>query len=381
MISSVYHDAFEHQQQLFKYLKNFCQHHGGWISFADFMHIALYAPGLGYYSAGMTKFGKEGDFVTAPEISPLFSQSIANFCIPILKTLKNSSILELGAGSGKMAATLLQHLTQKDCLPEKYTILEVSADLKERQQQYLKTHCPNFYSRIEWLSALPHTFNGILLANEVLDAMPVHLFQISDNQTILEGGVYCDDTWRLSFKETQNSALINAVTALSIPLQAGYTSEINLQLAPWLASLSDCLNQGVMLFIDYGFPRHEYYHRSRHMGTLMCHYQHHAHPDPLQHIGLQDITAHVDFTALALAATQCGLDVAGYTHQAGFLLGNGILDLAQSNDPKQQWAHSAQIQQLTHPHEMGELFKAMALTKNIEMPLTGFDMFDLRHKL
>lgn len=384
-------EALQHQQHLFNFLGDACQKQGGKLSFADFMKIALYAPGLGYYSAGMHKFGKTGDFVTAPEISPLFSKCIGAQCAQILEGLNTDPayILEIGAGSGRMASEILHYLAEKHRLPRNYWILEVSADLRERQQSYLRQHCSKHFGRIIWLDTLPpKPFTGIILANEVIDAMPVHLFQIGEQGEVLEGQVqHLDNTLDLSFSTPITEALPKAVQnlqkALPEPLSPGYTSEINLGLAPWLASLSPCLEKGVMLFLDYGFPRHEYYHLSRTMGTLMCHYRHHAHSNPLEYIGLQDITAHVDFTALALAAKSCGLELSGFTHQAAFLLANGLLNFAQQNDPstRQQLERSAQVQKLTQPHEMGELFKVLALNKNFDSPLQGFDMVDHRHRL
>lgn len=383
--------ARDHQQKLLQFLDSTYQAQGEALSFADFMNIALYAPGLGYYSAGMHKFGHRGDFVTAPEISKLFSQCLASQCAQILTSLHHTDtiILELGAGSGRMAASILHYLAKQKCLPKHYWILEVSADLRQRQQTYLKEHCPDFFANIKWLDTLPaNPFTGIILGNEVIDAMPVHLFQIGKQGEILEGLISkSQQQWRVCFSTPLTKALPKAIEdlqqSLSTRFAPGYTSEINLGLTPWLKSLSECLREGVMLFIDYGFPRHEYYHASRNMGTLMCHYRHHAHSDPMSHIGLQDITTHVDFTALAQGAHANDLEVAGFTHQAAFLLGNGLLNHAQ-NHPQtvpQQLAISQQIQQLTHPHEMGELFKAIALTKDFSQPLQGFQMIDHRHKL
>lgn len=380
----------EHQQAVLAYLKTVYQQQNGLLSFADFMNIALYAPGLGYYSAGLMKFGPEGDFVTAPEISPFFSQCLAQQCMPILQTLNQAAIMELGAGTGRMAAQLLKTLSQYNSLPEKYFILEVSADLKAQQQHTLQTAVPDYFNQIEWLTDLNHfSFTGILLANEVIDALPVHLFKIGDNSEVLEGRVILEnDVWKLIYDLPISHGLIEAVThlqsALPQPLAPGYTSEILLSLRPWLNSLGSCLTQGVMFFIDYGFPAHEYYHPSRHMGTLMCHTRHRAHADPFQQIGLQDLTSHVDFTALAQAGQDAGLTLAGFTTQGAFLLGNGLLTLAEENfsdDLKSNIQQSQQIQILTAPHEMGELFKVMAFTKNLDFPLQGFSLRDHRYRL
>lgn len=384
-------DLHEHQKALLAYLANAVSEKAGQLSFADFMNIALYAPGLGYYSAGLAKIGAAGDFVTAPEISPLFSQSLGNQCLSILNSLDApQAILELGAGTGRMASDLLSFLSDKNALPEKYYILEVSGDLKSRQQALLKQTLPDYYNHIEWISDLNTlSFKGIILANEIIDAMPVHLFKIGPQGEILEGFVKQQDTtWVTEYLTPTSPGLVDAVsklqTNLAEPLAPGYTSEILLSLTPWLKALERVLEQGVMLFIDYGFPRHEYYHPSRNRGTLMCHTRHKTHSDPMQLIGLQDITAHVDFTALALAAQQCQLKIAGFTTQAAFLLSNDLLALAKENwsdDVKHSAQLSQQIQMLTAPHEMGELFKVMALSKNFDALLQGFTLLDHRHRL
>ncbi len=370
---------------LYHTLQETAARNGGGMSFAEFMHLALYAPGLGYYSAGLPKLGPQGDFITAPEISPLFSQCLALQCQQILSPLVDGCILELGAGSGKMAAEIIRTLSKHDALPKYYYILEVSADLRQRQQVYLQAECPDFFANILWLDRLPEKpFNGIILGNEVIDAMPVHLFQINDNHEVSEGYVSkIANTWQCTFRTPFTPGLKEAVHQLQQrlpePLSAGYTSEINLRLEPWLASLRDCLAQGVMIFLDYGFPSHEYYHPSRSMGTLMCHFRHRAHPQPFENIGLQDITAHVDFTALALAAQNCQLTIAGFTHQCAFLLSNGLLSLAE-NMP-QSYLLSQQVQQLIQTHEMGELCKVMALSSNFDEPLQGFTLLDHRYRL
>ncbi|MBI2790911.1 MAG: SAM-dependent methyltransferase [Gammaproteobacteria bacterium] len=378
-------DALAHQQKLLSFLES-VYHKKGPLSFAEFMQIALYAPGLGYYSAGSQKFGKAGDFITAPLISPLFSQCLGAQCAEILTSLNHpqASILELGAGSGIMACDIILTLTQQKQLPYRYYILEVSAELRQRQQQLLKQHCPEYIDNIIWLDSLPkEPIIGIILGNEVIDAMPVHLFQISSNNEVLEGMVtLSEQQWQYHFDKPITDELADRVNALALSFEPGYTSEINLALPDWIGSLNNALEQGVMIFIDYGFPCHEYYHPDRHMGTLMCHYRHHAHHNPLLYIGLQDITAHVDFTAVALAGVHCGLRVAGFTNQAAFLIANDLTHFADNpQDTAQQIAYSQQIQQLTHPHEMGELFKVIALAKNYEEPLQGFQLIDQRHRL
>lgn len=347
---------------------------GGKISFAEFMHRALYTPQLGYYSSPLRKFGKAGDFVTAPEISPLFSQCLARACQPILAELKAGVILEFGAGSGIMAAELLKELQFLDSLPREYWILELSADLQQQQRETLQQHVPDFIKQIHWLAELPQQpFDGIILANEVLDAMPVERFRVENGE--IQQIYVTEVAGQLNYQYAPSSTeLLNAVQTLQLEFPDGYESEINLALAAWVKSLAEVLNKGLILLIDYGFPQHEYYHEQRQQGTLMCHYRHHSHPEPLILLGLQDITAHVDFTAVAQAAVDADLDVAGYTSQANFLLDTGLLDKLNScspNDP-QFFRLSQQAKLLTLPSEMGELFKVMALTARLELPVLGF---------
>ena len=352
---------------------------GGKINFARFMELALYAPGLGYYNASSEQIGQTGDFITAPEISPLFAQCLAKQCQQVLTQIGPADILEFGAGNGTMAATILQTLAQLDCLPQHYFILELSANLRQRQKQTLSEICPEYLARVVWLDRLPSTdFKGVILANEVLDAMPVHRFRI-DTDIIQEYFVALDQDqfiWQLA--EASNPNLIEQIIAIKehIAETTPYDSEINLALPAFINSLSDILAQGLILLIDYGFPGREYYHPQRHMGTLMCHYQHRTNHDPLQRVGEQDITAHVDFTAVAEAADAQNLHVAGYTQQAAFLLSCGILDMVANNVD-----NAAAVKRLTSPQEMGELFKVMALTRDLDLPLLGFNLLDKRGNL
>ena len=354
---------------------------GGPMPFARYMQLALYAPGLGYYSAGAKKLGEAGDFVTAPEISPLFSHCVARQCQQVLSDLQGGDILELGAGSGVMALEILRELERQQELPNRYFIVEVSADLRERQQRLLKSEMPHLLPMVVWLDHLPETFTGIMLGNEVVDAMPVHKFQVQQN--IQE---YCVDikkdafVWHLA--TPSHPELVKQLNAMNVGFDAPYESEVNLLLAPWVASLSDSLQQGVILLIDYGFPRHEYYHPQRNTGTLMCHYRHRAHPDPLIYPGIQDITAHVDFTLIAEAAVNHHLDVAGFVHQAGFLLNCGIDTLMpKTDDIVLHHNRAQQVKRLTLPNEMGELFKAIALTKNYPAKLMGFSTMNQLERL
>jgi SAM-dependent MidA family methyltransferase len=373
--------AAAHSQRMQQRLQAEIANHGA-ISFARFMELALYAPGLGYYSAGAHKFGAEGDFITAPELSSLFAQCLARQCTQVLKFLKGGDILEFGAGSGKLAADVLLSLAEQEALPEHYYILEISADLRQRQQQYLAQHIPQWSNRVIWLETLPTTFRGVILANEVLDAMPVHRFKIqAEIQEYFVDFEQDAFVWRL-LKAT-NPRLLQRLEKLDIALTAGYESELSVAIAPWLKSISAFLQQGLILLIDYGFPRHEYYHLQRDSGTLMCHYQHRAHDNPLILPGLQDITAHVDFTHIAETADELNFEVAGFTNQAHFLLSCGLMELPAltTDDPNQQWKVSQQIKILTLPSEMGELFKTMALSRDLPITLLGFTLSDLRNRL
>lgn len=367
--------ALQHSQQLIDYIRTQIQNQGGMISFAEYMNLCLYAPGLGYYHVGTQKFGPQGDFITAPQISPLFSYCLANQCRDICERFPSHtpySILEIGAGSGQMAVDILIQLSRLNSLPEQYYILELSPDLKERQQQNIQQQCPEFFKQVQWLAELPaKPFTGIILANEVLDAMPVHVFKK------IKGKVH-EQMVKCATEHSDTAFEYHYVPTTSQDIEAyfqedfieGYTTEINFNIKPWIISLSDCLTQGVILLLDYGFPRKEYYHPDRHMGTLMCHYQHRAHTDPFFHPGLQDITAHVDFTAVAEAALNAQLEVLGYTHQAAFLLSCGLLEFCQTSDARTNQA----INTLTSPSEMGELFKVIALGKEISHPLLGFQI-------
>jgi len=359
---------------------------GGKISFRRYMEMALYEPGLGYYSAGARKFGREGDFTTAPELSDLYSRCIARQCEEILAQTHGGLIMELGAGSGAMASTVLTQLKDMDRLPDKYLILETSADLRQRQQQMLASIHPGYYPNIIWLDRLPaQKITGVILASEVLDALPVHRI-VFDTDGISELAVTCQYGSFTCTKTRPEAALTQYADGLrpyftgAIP--EGYTTEINPELGAWLASFSETLERGVMLIVDYGYPGREYYHLQRSAGTMQCHYRHHVHDDPFLYPGLQDITASVDFTGVAEAALAAGLDVVGFTTQAYFLVACGLGDmLNESND---EYRHLQLVQQaklLTMPGEMGEQFKFIALGKNYPHPLRGFGVADQRGRL
>jgi len=353
----------------------------GPMTFARYMELALYAPELGYYRCGSQKFGEQGDFITAPELSPLFSQCVARQCRQMLMDLPMSDILEFGAGSGVMARVILQTLAQLNSLPQHYYILELSAELQQRQRQEFQNHAPELLPTVIWLAQWPAHFRGIILANEVLDAMPVHRFGycqgLQEYYVVNQQG---ELAWRLGPLSTpQLSAQLEKLTDA---FSDGYSSEINLLLPGWIAGLDVCLDQGVILLIDYGMTRREYYHPDRGCGTLLCHYRHRAHANPFWQPGLQDITAQVDFTAVAMAAVAGELNVQGYTHQAAFLLNCGITDfMTGDEDPRSRISLSRQIQRLTLPGEMGEAFKVMALTKNYEQDLLGFKTLNQLERL
>ncbi|MFO7306741.1 MAG: SAM-dependent methyltransferase [Gammaproteobacteria bacterium] len=373
----------EHSARLVERIRQEIDAHDGWISFERFMELALYEPGLGYYSAGATKFGEAGDFITAPEISPLFSRCLANQCIEVLEQLGPADILEIGAGSGAMAADILQALQAQNRLPRQYLILEVSADLRERQRERIAQFVPDACGRVHWLDAWPQDFRGVVLANEVLDALPVHRFRIRKDHVNAIGV-----TWQLGgldWSEVRaDETLERAVRAIEHQLEApfpdGYSSEVNLRLHDWIASLANAIEQGVAFFIDYGLPRAQYYRAERRDGTLLCHYRHRFHDNPLINVGVQDIGAWVDFTAVAEAAVAAGLSVIGFTTQAHFLIGNGIeqfIAALPENDLTARMQLARQAMLLTLPGEMGERFKVIGLGKNFSHPLRGFAVRDL----
>jgi SAM-dependent MidA family methyltransferase len=361
------------------------EQHGGAITFDRFMELALYAPGLGYYTAGASKFGEEGDFVTAPEISPIFGRCLARQSSQILETIGGGDILEVGAGTGRLAADLLAELEQQGQLPKRYLILEVSPDLRQRQLQTLQQQVPQLLPLVEWLETLPESgYYGVVVANELLDAMPVNRFRVESSgirEQFIEWG---DGHLRHIWGEPQSPGLKQAVVDLGVELEEGYESELNMRAPSWLQEIATWLEAGGLLLIDYGYSRTEYYHPQRSAGTLMCHYRHRAHHDPLLYPGLQDITAHVDFTAIAERGQAVGLEVSGYTTQANFLIGCGLDQMVAEVDPNETARFLDMMQgvkRLTLPTEMGERFKVLALTKGVEQPLIGFGVRDWRERL
>lgn len=375
-------DALAHSRRLAGHIQAEIAAAGGWLPFSRFMALALYAPGLGYYSAGAGKLGPAGDFVTAPEISPLFAQTLANQVAQGLAACGGGAVLELGAGSGRLAVDLLAALRGLGCLPERYAILEVSPDLRQRQQALLAAEAPEDLARVAWLDTLPDHFAGVVLGNEVLDALPVDIV-VWTEAGYAERGVACVDGAFAWLDRPLRDGPLHAA-ALALPVQAsGYRSEINLAAPGLVASLAGMLERGLILLIDYGFPRAEYYHPQRAAGTLMCHYRHQAHTDPFHLPGLQDITAHVDFSAIADAALDAGLDVMGYIDQARFLINCGLLDrlAVMPHGTVDTLRLTSGVQKLIQPTEMGELFKVLALGRGLSPPLPGFAHGDRRHAL
>jgi SAM-dependent MidA family methyltransferase len=379
--------ALAHSERLAGLIRREILAGGGAIAFSRYMELCLYSPGHGYYSAGSQKFGAAGDFVTAPEISTLFGRCLARTCSGVLAQLEHGDILEFGAGTGVLAATLLSELERLDRLPGRYLILERSGELRSRQRDTLGRMVPRLFDRIDWLDGLPgRDFHGVLLANEVLDAMPVERFRWS-GEGIERFHVECQgDAFGWCIREAQDPDLVAAVRRLDEDpgLLPGYVSELNLLLSPWLQGIAGMLERGLLLLVDYGYPRREYYHPQHREGTLMCHYRHRAHADPFLWPGLQDITAHVDFTAVAEAGVAAELEVVGYTSQAWFLLDCGLNGLLQAAGPTDSAAYLRQAREaktLILPGEMGERFKCIGLGRGLEDPVPGFRGHDFRYRL
>ncbi len=370
------------------------------LLFSDYMNRCLYEPGLGYYMAGSQKFGADGDFVTAPEVSPLFGAALAAQCTEVL-IVTGGGVLELGAGSGRLALSVIQSLDE--ALWQHYWIVEPSADLQQRQSQLLKEALSDAqFDKVRWLDVLPVGFTGVILANEVMDALPVERLVRTATDFAVEV-VSADDAVPLTVTQRSSStlsdvdqtSLTDALTHIERDLgqrwPAGYCSELSPLLGPWIASLADALAQGVVLLIDYGYPRREFYLEERTQGTLQCFYRHHAHNDVTFWPGLQDITAHVDFTAVIEAGDAAGLELLGYTTQAAFLFGCGLDEIAASrsavwgerdtDSPAARIQHQQAINRLTLPGEMGERFQVMVLGRGIDVALRGFSLLDLSHRL
>ena len=378
-------DAAEHSDRLVRVVLDEISASGGSLKFSRFMQMALYEPGLGYYSAGSLKFGPDGDFVTAPELSPLFSRCLARTCAEVIGQYDDAEIIEVGGGSGIMAAGVLAELKRLDRSPGRYRILEVSADLRERQQARLADRGEQG-DRVEWLADFPvDPINGVILANEVLDALACERFRITSSgpryMAVQEAGSGLG--WTTLPADSELLEVIERIESdLEATLPEGFESEFCPQLGAWLQGLASCLSSGLILFIDYGLPRRHYYHHQRSGGTLMCHYRQRAHPDPFLWPGLQDITAWVDFTAVAEAGIDAGLALEGFTSQAAFLIGSGITTMVEEASTDRLRIEAAgQVRRLTLPGEMGEKFKVMGLGKGALNALPGLTLQDLSGSL
>ncbi|MGB6309251.1 MAG: SAM-dependent methyltransferase [Steroidobacteraceae bacterium] len=377
----------EHCARVGAYLSEQIRAAGGWLSFERFMEAALYAPGLGYYSAGAHKLGAGGDFTTAPEISRLFGACVARQCGEILSALGGGSILEIGAGSGRLAADILLRLEALRRLPAEYRILEISADLRERQRRYLEQCLPRLLGRVKWLDHPPtEPFDGLILANEVLDALPVARFRWC-RDGVEEIGVAIAEgefAWEPRAANAGMAQICRRLSQSGGGWEDGYVSEFCPRLGAWTHDVTRSLRAGAVLWFDYGLPRSQYYLPERHEGTLLCHFQHRAHGDLLCHPGLQDITAWVDFTLLAEASRAAGFSLSGFATQSYFLAGLGVGEEMQTlaGGDAHEFARLAnQARQLMLPGEMGERFKAMAWLRGLELPMSGFALQDLRHTL
>lgn len=364
-------DALNASHALQALIADEIERQSGWISFARFMELALYAPGLGYYSGGAAKLGKDGDFTTAPEITPLFGQTLAQVVAAVLDQT-TGQIIEFGAGTGKLAHDLLHELTAMGAHVSTYGIVELSGELRERQQAMLVD-----FPQVVWLDELPEKFSGLIIGNEVLDAMPVHLV-VKTEEGWAERGIGFENG-SFVYEDRPCAAEMLAQIPQAEELPPGYLTEVHPVAAGFMKSLADAIcageresgNGSALIMVDYGFPAHEYYLPQRRQGTVMCHYRHHAHPDPFYLPGLQDITAHVDFTAMARAGLEGGLDLLAYMNQASFLLAAGLGDVLLRTSPSESLRYLPQasaVQKLTSPAEMGELFKVLIMGKNIELP-------------
>lgn len=377
-------EARAHCGRMMEHLQSIIAAAGGRISFEQYMNTALFAPQLGYYRCGTEKFGAAGDFITAAEISPLFARCLAKF-----KTQLDcaNNILEVGAGSGKLAAEILRWLASENALPDRYYILELSEELRQRQLQTIRASVPEYIDKVVFLNDIPEQFDGLVLANELLDAMPVRRFRLTGDKLYEQFVTWRDGVLCYEDVVSNDTRLQQRVDELiqqcQINASRNFLSEINFMAEDWLRTLGDKMHAGVVVLIDYGYPRSSYYHAQRSAGTLMCHFRHRAHPDPLILPGVQDITAHVDFTAMADAALQAHMDVVSFTTQGYFLLNMGLLDALDPEDhqSREYVMLANEVKKLTLPGEMGEHFKVLCLSKGLDGTIPGFEMHDMRHLL
>ncbi len=379
--------SLEQSRRVAEYIGQRIDEAGGSISFAEFMHHALYAPGLGYYTAGATKFGEEGDYVTAPEVSSIFGRVLARQCADVLEQVQDGAILEYGAGSGKLAVDMLEALARRGALPSKYLILEVSPDLRERQQVCVCENLPLYADLVEWVDDIPDRLRGVIVANEVLDSIPVERF-VRRDAGVMQLRVVVDGD---GFGFTEAPAPDNLRRYVTVVekelgrrLPDGYTSEVCLATSPWIGGMSHALREGVAFLFDYGVSRREYYAPERADGWLRCHFRHRVHDNPLILPGIQDLTAWVDFSSVAGAAVAQGFDIAGYSAQAQFLMAGGLdeeMREISSLPLEDQVRLSQQVKTLTLPGEMGERFKCIALRKGHVAKPAAFGLADRTHTL
>jgi SAM-dependent MidA family methyltransferase len=367
-------EAAAHSHELAERIADEIGKAGGWIPFSRFMELALYAPGFGYYSAGARKIGAGGDFVTAPELTPMFARCLAMQVRQVLDHV-GGAVLELGPGTGVLAADIFEELKSQGAAPARYLLLEVSPELRERQRALIAGRHPADIGRFEWIDRLPERIEGIVIANEVLDVLPCALVHRT-REEILERGVLVTEAgfaWEdMALPDGELKRRANAVIP---PGDYDYLTEVNLSAEALVRSVAAALTRGLALFIDYGYAQAEYYHPQRSTGTLRCHYRHRFHGDPFFLPGLQDITAHVDFTSMARAAQSAGAEVLGYTTQAHFLISCGLAVMVAGGDPNMTLSRlkvTSAVHRLISPSEMGELFKVLGIGRGVEWPLQGF---------
>ncbi|MCW9047196.1 MAG: SAM-dependent methyltransferase [Gammaproteobacteria bacterium] len=378
-------DEIQHSQKLVEVIKQDIIEAGGWIDFERYMQLALYSPGLGYYSGGAQKFGEQGDFITSPEVSSLFAQTLSNPVSKLIEKIPDINIIEFGAGSGKLAADLLRALQKKANLPAKYFIIELSAELQQRQKNTICQLAPDLLTHVQWLTQLPESrVNAIVIANEVMDAMPVKRFRVNNKNIEKLGVEIKGQRLGLSYHKADEN-LTKKIDILGINRnEYTYVSELNEHIKPWIKSITQCIEKGAIYLIDYGYPRSEYYSEERHMGTFLGYYRHRSIDAPLWYPGLQDLTAFVDFTEVAEAAIDNGLDVDGFTSQGNFLLNCGLAEVVENTSTSTEIQRLQLVQQmktLSLPGEMGERFKVIGLSKGLDENVPGFELRDFRYRL
>ena len=374
-------DAQAHSARVVTHVRGEISKCGGFIPFSRYMELVLYAPGLGYYVAGTRKFGADGDFVTGPELTPLYGAALARQVEAIFAVAGGRTIVELGAGSGALAGSLLDALAARDAAPERYCILEVSPELRVRQPATIAARVPAQATRVEWLDRLPEAIDGAVVMNEVLDAIPPRLVA-RQGERWLELGVTWRDGALRSAERPLDDARLATLAAARFPADGDYASEVNPAAEALVTTIVRRVASGALIVVDYGFPRREYYHPQRREGTLVGHYRHRVHADPFLWPGLSDLTAHVDFTAIAEAGERGGAEVTGFATQASLLVGCGILDLLAVVGPPDSAGYlraAAAVQKLVSPAEMGELFKVMLLSKGARCDWLAAN--DMTHRL